>query len=129
MRCIIMAKAVSTPRSNGPFDAFSTAALRPPERWHLAAVPYRTKPETLFGIDRGKLEILGDINKPPDVVWEAETGRTQEENFRSFLIPMPCHGSGWAMKYYLRQCPWARERAALAMRFAMAQRWTSLGPS
>ena len=44
-------------------------------------VPYRTKPETLFGIDRGKLEILGDIDKPPDVAWEAETGRPQEENF------------------------------------------------
>ena len=37
-------------------------------------VPYRKKPDTLFGIDRGKLEILGDIDEPLDVAWEAETG-------------------------------------------------------
>ena len=37
-------------------------------------VPYRKKPDTLFGIDRGKLEILGDVDEPLDVAWEAETG-------------------------------------------------------
>ena len=37
-------------------------------------VPCRRKPDTLFGIDRGKLEILGDIDEPLDVAWEAETG-------------------------------------------------------
>ena len=43
-------------------------------------VPYRKKPESLFGIDRGRLEILGDIDAPLDVVWEAETGRLREED-------------------------------------------------
>ena len=36
-------------------------------------VAYREKPNTLFGIDRGKLEILGDIVSPIDVEWEAES--------------------------------------------------------
>ena len=36
-------------------------------------VPYRERPKTLFGIDRGKLEILGDIVSPIDVEWEAES--------------------------------------------------------
>ena len=36
-------------------------------------VPYRERPKTLFGIDRGKLEILGDIISPIDVEWEAES--------------------------------------------------------
>ena len=43
-------------------------------------IPWRKKPDTLFGIDRGKLEILGDIDEPLDVAWEAETGRVQEED-------------------------------------------------
>ena len=43
-------------------------------------IPWRTKPDTLFGIDRGKLEILGDVDAPLDVAWEAETGRFQEED-------------------------------------------------
>ena len=42
-------------------------------------VPYRTKPETLFGIDRGRFEIVGDIGDPVDVEWEAETGRNWDE--------------------------------------------------
>ena len=42
-------------------------------------IPWRKKPDTLFGIDRGKLEILGDVDGPLDVAWEAETGRVQEE--------------------------------------------------
>ena len=34
--------------------------------------PYRERPKTLFGIDRGKIEILGDIVSPlDDVGWEA----------------------------------------------------------
>ena len=36
-------------------------------------VAYREKPNTLFGIDRGKLEIVGDIITPIDVEWEAES--------------------------------------------------------
>ena len=30
-------------------------------------VPYRRKPESLFGIDTGRIEILGDIVEPLDV--------------------------------------------------------------
>ena len=36
-------------------------------------VPYREQPQSLFGIDRGRIEILGDIIEPIDVEWEAET--------------------------------------------------------
>lgn len=36
-------------------------------------VAYREKPRTLFGIDRGKLEIVGDIVPPLDVDWEADS--------------------------------------------------------
>jgi len=36
-------------------------------------VPYRTKPETLFGIDRGRFAIVGEIGDPIEVEWEAET--------------------------------------------------------
>ena len=39
-------------------------------------VPYREKPKSLFGIDKGRIEILGDIIEPLDVVWEANTGKT-----------------------------------------------------
>lgn len=35
-------------------------------------VPYLEKPKTLFGIDRGRFEIIGDIISPLDVEWEAE---------------------------------------------------------
>jgi prevent-host-death family protein len=34
-------------------------------------VPYRTRPQSLFGIDRGRMEILGDIIAPLDAGWEA----------------------------------------------------------
>ena len=43
-------------------------------------VPYRRKPKSLFGIDRGRLEILGDIDGPLDVEWEAETGQLRDED-------------------------------------------------
>ena len=36
-------------------------------------VPHRERPRSLFGIDRGRIEILGDIIEPIDVEWEAET--------------------------------------------------------
>ncbi len=39
-------------------------------------VPYREKPTSLFGIDRGRIEILGDVIEPVDVEWEADTGKT-----------------------------------------------------
>ena len=41
-------------------------------------VPYWEKPKTLWGIDRGKFEILGDIIEPIDVEWEAETGKMRD---------------------------------------------------
>ena len=42
-------------------------------------VPYRNKPKSLFGIDRDRLEILGDIDEPLDVEWEAAAEQTPEE--------------------------------------------------
>ena len=38
-------------------------------------VPYREKPKSLFGIDKGRIKILGDIIEPLDVEWEANTGK------------------------------------------------------
>ncbi len=38
-------------------------------------LPYRQRPKTLFGRDRDKLLILGDIGEPIDVEWDAETGK------------------------------------------------------
>ncbi len=42
-------------------------------------IPYREKPKTLFGIDRDKIVILGDIVEPIDVEWEAESGRNWDD--------------------------------------------------
>ena len=39
-------------------------------------VPYREKPVSLFGIDRDRIEIRGDIIAPVDADWEIETGKT-----------------------------------------------------
>ena len=36
-------------------------------------VPYRRKPRSLSGMDRRRMEILGDITAPIDVEWEGET--------------------------------------------------------
>ena len=38
-------------------------------------VPYLTRPSTLFGIDRGRIELVGDVIEPVDVEWEAQHGR------------------------------------------------------
>ena len=35
-------------------------------------VPYRTRPRTLFGIDRGRIELVGDIVEPVNVRWESQ---------------------------------------------------------
>ena len=43
-------------------------------------VPYRRKPKSLFGIDRERLEFLGDIDEPLGVEWEAEAGKIWEED-------------------------------------------------
>lgn len=42
-------------------------------------VPYRKRPKTLFGIDRGRFEIVGNVGDPIDVEWEVETGRYWDE--------------------------------------------------
>ena len=36
--------------------------------------PYRDRPRTLFGIDRGRFEIVGDVVSPTGAVWDAEQG-------------------------------------------------------
>ena len=43
-------------------------------------VPYRKKPKSLFGIDRGRLEILGDIDAALDVEWEAQSDKLREDD-------------------------------------------------
>ena len=42
-------------------------------------MPYRERPKSIFGIDRGKIVILGDIMEPIDVEWEAESGRNWDD--------------------------------------------------
>lgn len=34
--------------------------------------PYRERPKSLFGIDKGRIQILGDIIEPIDVEWDAD---------------------------------------------------------
>ena len=41
-------------------------------------VPYRDKPKSLFGIDRHRIEIHGDIIAPIDTNWEAEAGKSRD---------------------------------------------------
>ena len=41
-------------------------------------VPHIERPKSLFGIDKGKIEIFGDIIEPIDVEWDAVTGRGWE---------------------------------------------------
>ena len=41
-------------------------------------VPYRDEEPSMFGRDRGKIRILGDIIEPIDVQWDAEAGKTWE---------------------------------------------------
>ena len=43
-------------------------------------VPYRRKPKSLFGIDRGRVEVLGDLDEPLDVAWEAASGQIWSED-------------------------------------------------
>ncbi len=40
-------------------------------------LPYRAKPTSLFGIDKGRIQVLGDIVGPIDGVWEADPGRDE----------------------------------------------------
>ena len=42
--------------------------------------PYRERPKTLFGIDRGKYEIIGDLDDASiDIYWDSETGKRWED--------------------------------------------------
>ena len=36
-------------------------------------MPYQDRPRSLFGVDKGRIEILGDIVAPLDEEWEAES--------------------------------------------------------
>ncbi len=36
--------------------------------------PLKQRPETLFGMGRGRMKILGDLDEPLEIVWEAEQG-------------------------------------------------------
>lgn len=36
-------------------------------------MPYREKPKSWFGVDRGRIEIRGDVMEPIDVEWEAQS--------------------------------------------------------
>ena len=38
-------------------------------------VPYRIRPESLFGIDKDEVEILGNVIDPIDVEWEMDSSR------------------------------------------------------
>ena len=42
-------------------------------------VPYREKPKSLFGIDRGRFTIVGEIVGPLDMEWEANVGPSQRQ--------------------------------------------------
>ena len=36
-------------------------------------VPYRARPKSFFGADRGRMKLVGDVISPIDVEWEADT--------------------------------------------------------
>ena len=42
-------------------------------------VAYREKPKSLLGIDRGRIEIRGDIVGPVDMEWDAEAGGNPDD--------------------------------------------------
>ncbi|MXW96225.1 MAG: type II toxin-antitoxin system prevent-host-death family antitoxin [Acidimicrobiaceae bacterium] len=42
-------------------------------------VPHVERPRSLFGIDKGKIEILGDIIEPIDVEWDAVAGKWEPD--------------------------------------------------
>ena len=44
-------------------------------------IPYRRKPKTLFGIDKGRIEILGDIVSPMPPEWFEEANDSRKELF------------------------------------------------
>ena len=44
-------------------------------------IPYRRKPKTLFGIDKGRIEILGDIVSPMPAEWFEDSDDSRKELF------------------------------------------------
>ncbi|MDE0029269.1 MAG: type II toxin-antitoxin system prevent-host-death family antitoxin [Deltaproteobacteria bacterium] len=58
--------------AEGGYEIVITKNGRPVSR----LVPYRERPKSLFGIDRGRIEIIGDIIEPINVEWEADKGKT-----------------------------------------------------
>ncbi len=62
--------------AEGAYQIVITKNGRPVSR----LVPYRDRPKSLFGIDRGRIEIIGDILEPIDVEWEADAGRTRSDS-------------------------------------------------
>lgn len=58
--------------AEGDYEIVITKNGRPVSR----LVPYRERPKSLFGIDRGRIEIIGDIIEPINVEWEADAGKT-----------------------------------------------------
>ena len=59
--------------------------VMPIAKLELPFVPNRNKPISLFGKDKNKIEILGDIIEPLDVEWEANViqarpAEEQEQN-------------------------------------------------
>ncbi len=42
-------------------------------------VPHVERPRSLFGIDKGRIRIHGDIIEPIDVEWDAVAGRWEPE--------------------------------------------------
>ena len=43
--------------------------------------PYRERPKTLFGIDRDRIKILGDIVEPMPAEWFEDADDSQEDLF------------------------------------------------
>ncbi len=41
-------------------------------------IPHRSRPDSLFGIDKGKIRILGDIIEPLDAEWEADGSKAED---------------------------------------------------
>ena len=41
-------------------------------------VPFRERPESLFGIDRGRLELRGGVLAPVAADWDAESGNIDQ---------------------------------------------------
>ena len=42
-------------------------------------VPHVERPKSIVGIDKGRIEILGDIIEPIDVEWDAVAGRWEPD--------------------------------------------------